>query len=216
MDRRKEAMTANDPERVAGRPPTDPGEPLSDRSLLRHFRNGSGEAATELYRRYAARLRALARTQCSPYLARRLDTEDIVQSVFHTFFQGARRGNYDVPAGEDLWGLLLFMALNKIRAKANFHQAAKRDVRLTAEVDFFDPAHEDHVEHDDGNFVFLQLVVREALDRLPAPARKIVELRIEGHEVADIARQTGRSKRTVERILRESRNHLSTFLEEKA
>jgi RNA polymerase sigma-70 factor (ECF subfamily) len=216
MDRREEAMTANDPAGVAAPQPLDPAAPLSDRSLLRHFRNGSSEAATELYRRYAARLRALTRSQCSAQLARRIETDDIVQSVFHTFFQGARRGNYEVPAGEDLWSLLLFMALNKIRAKANFHQAAKRDVRLTAEVDFFDPAHEEHVEHDDGNFVFLQLVVREALDRLPPPARKIVELRIEGHEVAEIARQTGRSKRTVERILRESRNHLSSLLEWKA
>jgi RNA polymerase sigma-70 factor, ECF subfamily len=209
-------MTEADPEGVAGQWRADPGAPLSDRSLLRHFRSGNGDAATELYRRYATRLRALARAQCSPLLARRLDTDDIVQSVFRVFFQGARLGNYDIPAGEDLWSLLLCLALNKIRAKANFHQAAKRDVRLTAEVDFFDPAHEDRAEQDDHNAVFLQLVVREALERLPAPARKMVELRMEGHEVAEIAQQTGRSKRTVERILHESRNHLRNLLDEEA
>jgi RNA polymerase sigma-70 factor (ECF subfamily) len=209
-------MTVDDPEGVEARQRIDMAESLSDRSLLRHFRSGNGEAATQLYHRYAARLRALARTQCSPHLARRLDTDDIVQSVFRIFFQAARLGNYDVPAGEHLWGLLLSLALNKIRAKANFHQAAKRDVRLTAEVDFRDPAHEADAGQDDRNGVFLQLVVREALERLPAPARKIVELRIEGHEVADIANQTGRSKRTVERVLRDARHHLRNLLDEDA
>ncbi len=34
------------------------------------------------------------------------------------------------------------------------------------------------------------------------------------HEVAEIARQLGRSKRTVERILQETRRHLRTLFEE--
>jgi DNA-directed RNA polymerase specialized sigma24 family protein len=42
----------------------------------------------------------------------------------------------------------------------------------------------------------------------------VVELRMEGYEVAEIAQQTGRSKRTVERILQESRNQLKVLLAE--
>ena len=42
---------------------------LSDHSLVQSFKLGSQEAATLLYRRYANRLRALARSKCSPDLA---------------------------------------------------------------------------------------------------------------------------------------------------
>src|SRR5712691_3278020 len=113
-----------------------PAGPLirSDTSLLRRFRLGSEDAAAELYRRYAPRLRRLARRQCSSVLARRVDADDIVQSVFCAFFQAARKGYYDVPDGEDLWKLLLVIALNKMRSSQTFHLAARRAVRLTAPV----------------------------------------------------------------------------------
>src|SRR5437870_3821251 len=107
----------------------------SDQSLLRRFRLGQEDAAAEIYRRYAPRLHSLARRQCSGSLALRVDADDIVQSVFSAFFEGARKGLYDVPDGEDLWRLILVIALNKVRAKRIFHRAAKRDVRLTAPVD---------------------------------------------------------------------------------
>ena len=106
-----------------------PGE-LTDHDLLEKLRGGDCEAATLLYRRYAKRLRQLIRAKCSPALARRLDADDIMQSVFQVFFQGALGGCYDVPAGEELWPLLLVIALNKIRSQGTYHRAAKRDVRL--------------------------------------------------------------------------------------
>jgi DNA-directed RNA polymerase specialized sigma24 family protein len=52
----------------------------------------------------------------------------------------------------------------------------------------------------------------EALDRLQAQHKAILELRIEGYEVAGIAQKTGRSKRTVERILQEARDKLHDLL----
>ena len=98
-----------------------PGPVPSDRSLLRRLRGGSEDAATQLYLKYAKRLRALARATTSAQLARRVDADDIVQSVFRTFFRAASQGLYDVPAGDDLWKLLLVIALNKIRAAGIHH-----------------------------------------------------------------------------------------------
>jgi RNA polymerase sigma-70 factor (ECF subfamily) len=185
----------------------------SDRSLLRRLRGGSEDAATQLYRRYAHRLRALARANTSAHLARRVDAEDIVQSVFRIFFAAATQGLYDVPAGEDLWKLLLVIALNKIRAEGVFHQAAKRDVRATAELARIDPA----AEPDDGeDFAtsFLRLVVKDTLERMPPLERQALELRMEGYEVAEIADRVGRSKRTVERCLQQARTRLKSLLDE--
>src|SRR5438093_198831 len=74
----------------------------SDRSLLLRFREGSQDAATLLYLRYAQRLLALVHAQSSLDLAVREDPEDLVQSVFRSFFEGVNRGYYDIPAGEEL------------------------------------------------------------------------------------------------------------------
>ena len=116
---------------VSGLPHTSSVE-TSDGSLLRQFQQGSTDAASRLYGRYVERLRALASAHTPGQLSGRLDADDIVQSVFRTFLRRAREGHYEVPSGEDLWGLLLVITLNKIRSCSDFHQAAKRDVRLVS------------------------------------------------------------------------------------
>src|SRR4029450_2802443 len=91
-------------------PPTDVLQ-RSDGSLLRRYQAGEDSAATALYLRYAARLRALAREYCAPSFAGRFDADDVVQSVFRAFFQGARRQAYTVPPRGELVGVLLGVAL---------------------------------------------------------------------------------------------------------
>jgi RNA polymerase sigma-70 factor (ECF subfamily) len=201
---------AEEPE--ARRPRKGNGE-TSDSSLLRRLRLGNQEAATQLYLRYVERLRGLARAECSPELARRVDADDIVQSVFKSFFRGVSQGFYDVPAGEELWKLFLVIALNKIRAKGAFHRAAKRDVRLTVGEDFLAQYTRGDQEKDQAGFTVLRLVVNDILEELTGAQRQIVVLRIEGYEVAEIAAKVGRSKRTVERVLQDFRKQLADVLE---
>lgn len=184
----------------------------SDRSLLRRFRAGEEDAATALYLRYAEHLRSLAKTRGGGPLADRVDPEDIVQSVFRTFFRRAARDGYDVPEGDDLWKLFLVIALNKIRGAAAFHRAARRDVGRTARLDperGQDPASTN--PSDDHRL--LSLVIEESLEKLPESSREIVRLRVECYEVAEIAERTGRSKRTVERVLQRFRDQLRAALD---
>lgn len=202
-------MAKDNAEVVEARAGGGPASEASDHSLLRRFRSGNTNAATQLYLRYARRLRALVKARCSAELARRLDPDDIVQSVFHRFFRGVRRGHYDVPPGDELWRLFLVIALNKIRAEENFHRAGKRDVRLTVAGG----AIESRAESDRGAQAVLELTIKEFLEGLPATHRTVVEQRVQGHDVATIAEQTRRSKRTVERILQDIRRKLSSLLQ---
>lgn len=185
----------------------------SDRSLLQRLRKGNEDAATQLYLRYVHRLRALTQAQCSTELARLVDAEDIVQSIFGSFFRGASQGYYEVPAGEELWKLFLVISLNKIRAKGNYHRAAKRDVRLT----LYGEGALDQVgtrgKRNEDDLAFLRLSIAEALDRLSPQHKEMVTLRIEGYDVAEIAERTGRSHRTVERILQQARQRLTGLLQ---
>jgi RNA polymerase sigma-70 factor (ECF subfamily) len=190
-------------------------EDASDRILIDRLRHGQTEAAEDLYFRYSQRLQALAARQSGSDLAVRVDPEDIVQSVFRTFFRRVSLGQYDVPEGSDLWRLLLVIALNKIRALGAHHRAAKRDVRQTARGEAFDKALQTTTGPNELALAELRLDIDELLQQLPQSQRTIIQLRIEDHTVEEIARRTGRSHRTVERALQDFRTRLTAlFLED--
>jgi RNA polymerase sigma-70 factor (ECF subfamily) len=189
-----------------------PDESSSDRSLLRRFQRGEADAATLLFLRYAQRLGSLAWTQRGADLSGRFDPDDIVQSVFRTFFRRAAEGLYDVPEGEDLWKLLLVIAMQKLRDACSFHRAAKRDVRATRSGEEFDRTIAHLPTQNEIGLAELRMALEEILGGLPATQRIIVELRIDGFQVDEIAERTGRSRRTVERGLQEFRALLGAVL----
>ena len=191
-------MMATDPPRTAG--PTG-----TDHSLLRRFREGEDAAASELYARYAERLAKLADARVSDELKRRVDPDYIVQSVFRTFFRRAALGQYEVPAGEELWKLFLVIGLNKIREAAVHHHAGKRDSRQTTGGGAADAV---TAENEDIALVALRMAIDDVLAPLPDTYKEIVRLRVERYEVGEIAERVGRSKRSVERILREFQQKL--------
>jgi len=184
---------------------------LSDHTLIALIRQGRDDAATALYGGYAARLRSLAGHQLSTGLARKVEPDDIVQSVFRSFFRRASQGLYDVPRHEELWGLLLVSALNKIRSHGNYFGAAKRDAKRSVSVDDVpEPARGDS---DPVALADLRMAIEDGLARLPDRYRSVVEHRIAGDDVADIAKKVGRAKRSVERMLQEFRQVLLDLVE---
>lgn len=188
------------------------GEELTDRMLLHRFQAGSDEAATALYVRYVQRLEQLAHAQIDPAAVVRMDPEGIVQSVFRTFFRRVSGGQYDVGDREDLWKLLLVIALNKIRSTGAFHRAARRSIRRTEPLNADRPPAS--ADSEPQAVSVLRMTIDEIVADLPAGCDEIVRLRIEGFEVGEIARKTGRAKRSVERILQDFRRRLKATLAE--
>ncbi len=191
------------PNSQRGRPAQEP----SDVSLLQRLQDGSQTAATILYDRYACQLRQLIESNCSAELARCIEPDDILQSVFRRFFEQARKGLYDAPTEADLWKVLLVIALNRVRDLGDFYRAGKRDVRLTVSASHDETLLGRHLPDESAN-AFLRLVVEESLSLLPPLYRTVCELRLAGHEVAEISDQVGRSRRTVERVLQDCRRRL--------
>jgi RNA polymerase sigma-70 factor (ECF subfamily) len=155
----------------------------------------------------------LARKQKSPELARRVDDDDIVQSVFGSFFRKVKLGVYNAPAGEELWHLFMVLTLNKVRSKGVYHRAAKRDVRVTSGAEGIDRS-ATVLATDSQACDLLRMAIDEALERLPKEHEQVIRLRMEGHEVGEIARAVVRSKRSVERILQEGRDRLGKLLDD--
>lgn len=185
-------------------------DPPSDHTLVRFVRGGDQSAAEELYHRYASRLRRLVSERCSIEFDARFDADDIVQSVFRVLYEGMRTKFYDVPQGGELWSLLFVLAVNKLRDQVSFHKAAKRSVRRTAPADDRNP--DNLFGHDESTAALLRLVVEEYLNKLPESERAIIALRMTGHSVDEVAEQTGRAKRTVERVLQKARDRLTDLL----
>ena len=69
-------------------------------------------------------------------------------------------------------------------------------------------------DDDEAALSILQMTIDESLASLPEHHRQILALRVEGHEIEEIAARTQRSKRTVERVLQEVRLKLSHLLHE--
>lgn len=186
----------------------------SDSSLIRRFHAGEQDAATALYKRYAQRLQRLAERSTSSDLASRFDAEDVVQSVFRTFFRRVQIGHYDLPAGEELWRLLLVISLNKIRTLALHHRAQKRSVAVTLTHDTQTLAQVADASSGEVALRSLQTVVHDLISTLPDTQQSIILRRIDGCQVEEIAAETGRSKRTVERVLQTFRQRLRDIIDE--
>jgi DNA-directed RNA polymerase specialized sigma24 family protein len=186
----------------------------SDCALLTRFRRGEEDAATAIYVRYAKRLQLLARSQSGKDLLIRIDPEDVVQSVFRTFFRRASEGHYAIPDGEELWKLFLVIALNKVRELGEFHRAAKRDVGHTTALDRVDECASRPQASDEQAYGVLRMTINELLVEMSDAQRRMIMMRIEGHGIDEIAQATQRAKRSVERVLQRFRSQLGQALRE--
>jgi RNA polymerase sigma factor (sigma-70 family) len=170
--------------------------------LTLRYAAGDDSAATALYGRYTARLQAFARSRCGRRFACRFDPDDVVQAAFRDLF---RRLRQDPGGVGEIWPFLTALALNKVRTLVEHHSAAKRSVRRTSYGDH-DPC---ALSVADGYAGVEEYEIRELLDSLPEEDRCVVRMRLEGFEVEEIAKKTGRSRRTVERVLHSLRERLA-------
>ena len=95
----------------------------SFRAMMDDLLAGNEDVAAQIVQEQTAALVAVARRQIGAKLGRRVDPEDIVQSVYRSFFGRVQRGEYELGNGTDLWKLLVTMVLNKVRRQAKFHRA---------------------------------------------------------------------------------------------
>jgi RNA polymerase sigma factor (sigma-70 family) len=171
--------------------------------LLERFRGGDDLAAAEIFDRYFRRLNALARSRLSPRLARRTDPEDIVLSVYRSFFVDARGGRYTLNRGGDLWRLLAAIARHKLLRQARSQTADRRSVEIEIPLDRVDEGRLVGRGHDPTpeDAAALADELEQVLAQLDPFGRRVLELRLQGLPISEIAVDTGRAERSVRRSL---------------
>jgi DNA-directed RNA polymerase specialized sigma24 family protein/tRNA A-37 threonylcarbamoyl transferase component Bud32 len=165
--------------------------------LLARYRRDDPAAAEELYRRYAERLLRLARARLSPALAARVDAEDVALSAWRSFFVLARGEGVVLRESGDLWRLLARITVRKACRSARRQLAGRRSVEREQ------PCDEEALVGGPtpADVVALADELRCVLAPLEPVHRRIVELRLQGHDAEEIAAAVGRSARTVRRVL---------------
>lgn len=181
--------------------------------LVARWRAGDEKAAAELFRRYTGRLVALARSRLPRNLAQRVGPEDVVQSVYRCFFAGARAGRYDPQRGGDLWRLLMTITLHKVYHQVKRNTADKRAVaqeRSFGTEDGLAGMHAHMITHEPSPAEAAALTDElEQIMRCLDPIQcRILELRLHGHHLDEIAGQLQCSERTVIRALQRIKEQL--------
>ena len=193
-------------------------EPTEAAGLLAEVKAGDQQAATDLFQRFANRLVGLARSRLDLDLRRKVDPEDVVQSVFGSFFRRNGAGEIDVQSWESLWSLLAVITVHKCGHKIRYYRAGKRAagqeqsaVRYTEDSSI----HWEAVARDPSpsHAAMLKEALEELMSQLDERGRQMLTLSLQGFSAAEISEQVGRSARTVRRILEGIRSDLESRCE---
>lgn len=180
-------------------------------SLMARLRTGDEEAAAEVFSRFAHRLIGLARTQLHDLIRSKEDPEDVVQSVYRSFFARQRDGQFRIDSWDDLWGILTVMTVRKCGRRLTYFRAARRDVGREVHLQAEEAgAGWEAVARDPtpSEAAALAETLEQVLRDLDAPDREILALHLQGCPLPEISAQVGYSQRTVRRALDTLRHRL--------
>ena len=156
----------------------------------------------EVFERYSKQLADLAQRHLSTRLQRRMDGEDIAQSVLRTFFRRSELGEFRFDNSTDLWKLLVTITLKKVHNKARHHHAERRD--LSREHESLDAAAELPVlarGPSPAEAAELLDQVDWMLEGMTDTHREIFFLIVQGYSRTEVAEKLNVSRMTVHRVL---------------
>lgn len=177
------------------------------------LKDGDAAAAQPLWERYHRRLVGLAREKLRTARRRAADEEDVVQSAFHSFFQGVAKGRFpQLDDRDNLWRLLVVITARKALDQLAREHAMRRgggtvqgESRMSPGESGWDAAAIEQVVGDEPTPEFAAQVAEEyerLLDLLGDDSlRRVAVWKMEGLTTHEIAERLDCSRRTVARKL---------------
>lgn len=192
---------------------------IDDRQWIDEVLKNTPGYESEVFAKFAGRLMAFARTRLPKDLCGRVDEEDIIQSVFMSFFRRNEEGQFTFDDELDVWSLLAAMTYRKVVNAIEFHHRDRRNTAkeiksssssYTTTSDLIDrgPTPED--------FNIMVDYMHWMLEKFSPTQQKILQARLEGCSIAEIAESVGVSHRTVKRTLAKARDVASSRMQEEA
>ena len=133
-------MSTQDPQLPESAPPGEgafalpPGfENSGTAELVRKAQAGDVDALNDLFARYHSQMVEIARRRIGPKLRRKEDPDDLAQTAFREATRDFK--NYEYRGEGSLVRWLVQILQNKIRDKAEFYSAGKRNTSLETALD---------------------------------------------------------------------------------
>jgi RNA polymerase sigma factor (sigma-70 family) len=177
------------------------------------LKGGDAAAAQPLWERYHRRLVGLAREKLRAGRRRAADEEDVVQSAFHSFFQGVARGRFpQLDDRNNLWRLLVVITARKALDQLTHERRQRRgggtvqgESWISPTEGEWDAAAIEQVVGEEPTPEFAAQVAEEyerLLDRLGNETLcRVAVWKMEGLTDDEVAERLGCSRRTVARKL---------------
>jgi len=187
--------------------------------LMSQLRQGDQAAAARIFEVYTGRLIRQAQAWMSGRLQAKGDPEDIVQSVYRSFFRRQRAGQFRFDHAGGLWSLLALMTARKCKRWNEHFKTARRDGRRERYI----PA----LQSDESTLAWeapgadptpyevaavADLVERVMRSLQTDTQRQILKLRLQGYSYQEIGAKVERSEQTVSRVLTTVREYLKAAL----
>lgn len=190
---------------------------MDERELVSAASRGDATAVDELLAQHLPGMRAFIRLRMGPVLRARESCSDLAQSVCREVLQHIDRFQYPGKSGFKHW--LYATALRKIANRAEFHQAAKRDVAREFRPDETRDAHLSRV-YDSLCTPSQDVIAKEqiehleqAFDHLPDDYREVIVLaRVVGLTRSEIGKEMGKSEGAVRTLLHRALLQLAEHL----
>ncbi len=169
---------------------------------------GDSAAATCIWQHYFDRLVRSVRARLQGQNRAVSDEEDIVLSVFDSFYNAAQEGRFpDLADRDDLWQLLMRMAARKVIDKRRHDRRHRRggDERIESLDQSIDDAKIIEVIGNEPSPEMV-LMMHESVEQFfshlgVGQLRDLAGAKLEGYTNAEIATRLGCSERTIERRL---------------
>jgi RNA polymerase sigma-70 factor (ECF subfamily) len=179
---------------------------------------GEHAAASVVFRRFASRLALLARDRLEKRLQGKVDADDVLQSVWRTFFRRCAQAEFDLDGWDQLEKLLVCLTIRRCSVWSKHFHSRCRDIATEGPTG------------GDAN----QALTRDTLDREPTAEeaairgeleeellrglrkrdRDIVSLRLAGYTPSETASELNLPERTVFRVLTQVRDRLTQRLQD--
>ena len=171
-------------------------------------KTGDSAAANRIWQHYFDRLVRAVRARLYGQNRAVSDEEDIVLSVFDSFYDAAENGRFpDLSDRDDLWRLLLRMAARKVVDKRRHDQRQRRGGNVTIhslnQNDDTESVIEVIGEEPSPDMV---LMMRESVEQFfkhlcVGQLQELAGAKLEGYSNSELADRFGCSERTIERRL---------------
>ncbi|QDT27872.1 RNA polymerase sigma factor [Gimesia panareensis] len=188
--------------------------------VMKRLGTGDEQAADEIFKRFTGRLLLLARSRLNARLQQKVDPEDILQSVYQSFFRRNQSDDFDLESWDGLWALLVTITVRKCAKQARYFRGKKRDISREDAIDL--PTTENQAtggwelvsrEPTSEQAVLLTEIVDHLMRPFDEQGQTMISMRLQGFREREISQEVNRSERTVRRILSRARIELVELLE---